>query len=351
MLYPGEKIRLLRELPDVGLPQGAECEVISAADSGEGNSYVEIRWYAAGQARSAMAPAEALEPVLSTSTEQRTAVFWAFGAPRQQVVENAVHAMLDNGLNLNAGLNVARLHYDSRERWWKRSELIADPSGATVATQAHAWDGCVLGFSGEARFHLEFRLASSRGVVFLLHERDAVYQQQVQSVPAAMHLARLLMNLCKATGAGNCAFPVADPWITDEDWRSLLRPPYYPDFLLVPEDMVLAELPPEFRSAKLTEGHLMITDLPVKFAPHDDAPKLDERGLALASLRKCKSLGEKYYDQLYETRLGATGLYASAKDAFYDAISIANRLGLKDEVEALERRLQHIKGVFRSQFT
>jgi hypothetical protein len=130
-----------------------------------------------------------------------------------------------------------------------------------------------------------------------------------------------------------------------------LRPPYYPDFFLVPGNTALTELPSEFRSAKLSDGHLMITDLPVKFAPHDDLPKVEERGLALASLRKCKSLGEKYYDQLYETRLGTTGLYASAKDAFYDAIAIANRLGLKNEAEAIEQRLQHIKQVFRSQFS
>jgi hypothetical protein len=351
VLYPGEKIRLLRELPDVGLATSAECEVISASESEEGNSSVEIKWYAAGQARSAAVAREVVEPVLSTSTEQRTAVFWTFDAPRQQVVEKAVHAMLDSGLNLSTGLNLARLDYDSQQRWWKRGKPASDSSGATVATEAYAWDGCVVGFDGEARFHLEFRLRGSRGVAVLLHERDAVYQQQVQRVPAAMHLARLLMNLHKATSAHYCAFPVADPWISDEDWQSLLRPPYYPDFFLVPDDPALAELPPEFRSAKLSDGGLMITDLPVKFAPHDDLPQIDERGLALASLRKCKSLGEKYYDQLYETRHGTTGLYASAKDAFYDAISIANRMGLKSEAEAIERRLQHIKEVFRSQFS
>jgi hypothetical protein len=95
----------------------------------------------------------------------------------------------------------------------------------------------------------------------------------------------------------------------------------------------------------------MVTDLPAALTPEDDPAIPREHDLALGSLRKCKSLGEKYYDQLYETHLGATGLYANAKDAFYDAISIAKRLGLKDEAEALERRLQHIKGVFRSQFS
>ena len=68
-------------------------------------------------------------------------------------------------------------------------------------------------------------------------------------------------------------------------------------------------------------------------------------------LRKLNALGEKYYDQMYESGRGANGCYSSAKDAFYDAIGLANELGLKEEAEALSKRLEHIKAVFRSQFT
>jgi hypothetical protein len=328
------------------LAQGAQCEVVSA-----GPASVEIRWYEAGQARTITVPLDATEPVLSTSTEQRTAVLWAVEATAAQLVEGVMHSMLDRGYALSKGMNVARLHYDAREHWWKRGELLSDPSGATVATSAYDWDGCVVGFAGEARFHLEFRLKGRREAALLLHEHDAAYRQQVQNVPAAMELAGLLMDLCKAGRAEYCAFPVADPWMMDEDWMSLLRPPYYPDFFLLPEDKALTELPRGFRSARLSRGGMIITDLPVKFKPQDEPPQPGERDLALGSLRKCKSLGEKYYDQLYETHLGTNGLYANAKDAFYDAISIANRLGMKGEAEALERRLQHIKDVFRSQFS
>jgi len=220
-----------------------------------------------------------------------------------------------------------------------------------VATSAHTWDGCVVGFSGEQRFHLEFRLKGRAGPVLLLHERDAVYTQQLGRISAAMELVRILMDLSGAATAQDCAFPVAQAWMMDEDWASLLRPPYYPDLFLLPEAQALKDLPAEFRSAKLSHGRLMVTALPVKFAPHDSPPQPGDREFALGSLRKCKALGEKYYDQLYETRHGTTGLYSSAKEAFYDAISLANQLGLKDEADALERRLQHIKGVFRSQFT
>ena len=95
----------------------------------------------------------------------------------------------------------------------------------------------------------------------------------------------------------------------------------------------------------------MATVLPVKFAPDEAAPEVGERAHKLNVLRKSKALGEKYYDQMYETRFGATGLYSNAKDAFIDAISAANQLGLKEEARALEGRLEHVKAVYRSQFS
>ena len=95
----------------------------------------------------------------------------------------------------------------------------------------------------------------------------------------------------------------------------------------------------------------MLTALPVKFDPADPPMERTDRDLKLARLRKCQALGEKYYDQMYETRFGTTGLYSSAKEAFYDAISTANELGLANEARTLEARLANIKGVFRSQFS
>ena len=66
-----------------------------------------------------------------------------------------------------------------------------------------------------------------------------------------------------------------------------------------------------------------------------------------------KAMGEKAYDDMYEAHSssGATACYSDAKECFYDAIGLANRLGLKDEAEALSERLAHIKAVFRGQFT
>ena len=69
-------------------------------------------------------------------------------------------------------------------------------------------------------------------------------------------------------------------------------------------------------------------------------------------LARLVALGEKAYDQMYEVhdQSSATACYCDAKEAYYDAIGLARRLGLSDEVEKLEKRLEHIKAVYRSQF-
>jgi hypothetical protein len=78
-----------------------------------------------------------------------------------------------------------------------------------------------------------------------------------------------------------------------------------------------------------------------------------EREEMLRRLELCKAEGEKCYDELYEARsdYDATVCYSGAKEAYYDAISLAHRLGMDEEAEALTRRLEHIKAVFRSQFS
>ena len=79
----------------------------------------------------------------------------------------------------------------------------------------------------------------------------------------------------------------------------------------------------------------------------------DERQAKLASLARYKQFGEKAYDDMYEapSSSGTRGCYSDAKEAFYDAIGLAEELGLPEEAEALRKRLEHVKAVFRSQFT
>ena len=78
-----------------------------------------------------------------------------------------------------------------------------------------------------------------------------------------------------------------------------------------------------------------------------------ERQDQLAQLEHLKKLGEKHYDDMYEahSQHDASVCYSDAKDCYYDAIGLAERLGFKEEHDALSARLAHIKAVFRSQFT
>jgi len=66
-------------------------------------------------------------------------------------------------------------------------------------------------------------------------------------------------------------------------------------------------------------------------------------------LKELEALAEAAYDEMYDS-LYPTGCYSRAKEAFYDAIALAARLGRQKDVERLERRLQHVKHVFRNQF-
>jgi hypothetical protein len=78
----------------------------------------------------------------------------------------------------------------------------------------------------------------------------------------------------------------------------------------------------------------------------------EERQTRLASLAHSKQLGEKAYDAMYEAHSfrDANDCYRDAKDSFYDAIGLADELGLAEELDSLRKRLEHIKEVFRSQF-
>jgi hypothetical protein len=352
VLYPGETVRLLRELPESALPQYTEGSVVSVLqDTGGEPLAAEVRFYRDEGALTAKVPFADMELVISRSMLDKTAVFWALDGPPEKVVAAAMHSVLDGGFLMREGMNVARLYYDRDDRWWKWGEKITDPTGAVVVASAPAWDGCVVAFSGRHRFHLEFRLQGRGDAVLLLHEREAAYADQACNTEPAMAMARVLMNLCASVGARYCAFPVADPWLWDEDWKSLLRAPLYPDFFLLPEAELPQSVPEPSRAIRLTEKRFMWTSLPVKAAPSDPPIRRSERDLKLDRLRQAKALGEKYYDQMYESRHGTTGLYSNAKDTFRDAIGLANELGMKEEAEALSKRLDNIKGVFRSQFS
>lgn len=351
MLYEGETVRLRHEISEPALPQHAEGSIAAIRRDEHGSPVaVEVRFYISSKTVTATVPLDAVELVLS-STGGCTAVFWNLGKPARPLVEETIHVMLDQGFEMREGLNVVQLHYDREHRFWRKVHRLSDPTGAVAAVAGTDWDGCIAGFSGRQRFELEFRLQGRRDPYVLLHQRWEMYQEQQVTTHSAMTLLRILLNLYHKMEAQCCAVPVADFWLTDESWDSLLQQPYYPDLFIIPQSKLPRELPPVYRAGKLIEEKAILTTLPVKFAPTDDAIQPTERELKLNQLRICKAIGEKAYDQLYETHGSTTGLYSDAKEAFYDAIRIARELGLNEEVAELEKRLAHIKAVYRSQFT
>jgi hypothetical protein len=78
-----------------------------------------------------------------------------------------------------------------------------------------------------------------------------------------------------------------------------------------------------------------------------DASMTDEQKLAWFEAR-----AEQAYDKMYDAThsTDAAARYSDAKEALYDAIGLARRLGQDAQVIRLEARLAHIKAVFRSQF-
>ena len=351
MFYSGETVRLLRELPERALPQFKEGTVSGVTLPVEGEDRtVEVVFYQNGNEVTLSLPFDHVELVIQQSLLFRTAVFWALQEPRDKLVELAINSLLDSGFLMRDGPNVARLYYERNDRWWKWGEKTMDPTGALVVTSAAAWDGCVVAFSGRQRFHLEFRLRGRGDPVIFLHERETAYADQIMATESAMSVARVLMNLFSAVGARYCAFPVADPWLEDEDWQSLMRPPLYPDFFMLPETELLEGFP-DFRGIRLTENRAVWTVLPMKGSPLEVGFHRTDEELKRNQLRQLVALGEKYYDRMYESGRGANRCYSNAKDAFYDAIGLASELGMKEEADALSKRLDHIKAVFRSQFT
>ena len=309
----------------------------------------EVRFYTQTGTITPVLSLEVLEPVLANA-RHRTAVFWELRKPLQQIVESAMRVMFARGLAMDAGLNVVRLHYISNDKWWRWGEPISDATGAEVLAASSAWDGIAIAFSGWEGFQLEFRPVGPRPALFL-HERDGAFQKQSCETYYAMEFLRLLLELCEASDAEYCAFPVDLAWLMEGNWSSLLAEPLYPDFLLLPKGRQLNSSDSSFRHIQLTDGRTIVTTMPMKSSPHETPASRSDRDLQLSQLRKLKALGEKYYDQMYDARTGLSGLYANMKDAFRDAIALSSELGLAEESRKLGERLEHIKAVFRSQFS
>lgn len=353
LFYKDDTVRLVSD-HEPGLPKHTEGTVTEVRRDAKGYPVsADVRFLIQGKSVTAELPFEAIEPVVS-GEGGCTGVFWRLSKTGKALIEDGVRAILGlphHGFEMRRGLNVMRLNFDRENRCWRPGERLSDESGNEVIAAAPEWDGCIVAFSGTQRFELEFRLRGRRPPYVFLHQRWETFAEQSRTSHPAMTLLRVVGSVYEAVGAECCAFPIASHWLLDEDWDSLLREPYFPDLFIIPQSRLPAELPPVYRVQRLMKQNAILTTLPVKFAPTGDSIEPTERELKLNQLRVCKAIGEKAYDQMYETHGSPTGLYSDVKEAFYDAIRTARELGLADEVAALEKRLDHIKAVFRSQFS
>lgn len=67
-------------------------------------------------------------------------------------------------------------------------------------------------------------------------------------------------------------------------------------------------------------------------------------------LNQMIAVAEGAYDEMFESSR-PSGCYSIAKECYYDAIAYAGKFGKDDVAKRLTKRLEHIKSVFRHQFS
>jgi hypothetical protein len=83
------------------------------------------------------------------------------------------------------------------------------------------------------------------------------------------------------------------------------------------------------------------------------ASPIGRHGGAATAIARLEEAAEASYALMYDAKTpsDATAHYSDAKEALYDAIAAARQAGQSATAQRLEKRLEHIKAVFRSQFT
>lgn len=71
----------------------------------------------------------------------------------------------------------------------------------------------------------------------------------------------------------------------------------------------------------------------------------------LPHLNRLKARAEEIYEEMYEASgpVGAGAYFSEVKELLFEAVNLAKKMGLEDEVRDINKRLDHIKKVFESQ--
>src|SRR5436305_756312 len=134
LLYSGETVRLVRELPDLALPVHTEGTVTRIIRDDQGYPLgAEMEFCPSAGRMTHTVPLDAVELVISPPGGC-TAVLWNFMLSPDQLIEPAMHVMLDRDFQMREGPNLMQLHYNREERFWRSGERFTDPAGAYAAT-------------------------------------------------------------------------------------------------------------------------------------------------------------------------------------------------------------------------
>jgi len=190
----------------------------------------------------------------------------------------------------SAWTQLGRLLLESGDK--DSAKNATDRSLALDPTRSAPWNNLGLMLQREGKWH-EAVEAFDRALDGreLVHERDEAFSRQSRESHDAMDIIRILLVLFRAIEAEYCAFPVGGPWLSDEDWPSLLVAPHYPDFFVLPQSSLPSTLDSSFRGVNLTDGRSIATVMPMKFTPADSPLELErsDRDLELARLRRLKA--------------------------------------------------------------
>ncbi len=71
----------------------------------------------------------------------------------------------------------------------------------------------------------------------------------------------------------------------------------------------------------------------------------------LIHLDKLKARAEEIYEEMYETSgpVSAGAYFSEVKELLFEAVNLAKKMGLEDEVRDINKRLDHIRKVYESQ--
>src|SRR5262249_42962603 len=107
VLYPGETVCLVNALSEVALPRQSEGTVIRVVrDDQDLAVAAEVNFHTRSGALVVTVPLEALQAAVSRAGQDRTAVVWGLSKTVEEVMEAAMHSMLDAGFSMDRGLNL-----------------------------------------------------------------------------------------------------------------------------------------------------------------------------------------------------------------------------------------------------